>query len=296
MNDVTLRATVGTAQLCLDATNSDGGRGRGWYLYGVIQSRGEPQEQASTLDVPSLSDLWPIQTPRQGNLMAVVSPIPWGELGSEAIQERLRDAAWLEAMIRHHSQVVAALQREYGVLPAKFGCVYGTVEALLAAVGRAHDILLAQLERFAGCDEWGVHLYADRGMVERRLMVEDQGVRRLQQDLATAGPGRAYFLQRKMADVVAATTDQALADLAQVSYDCWMGHAIAGRVGGPQNEGRAATEMEILHASFLVSRERAEDFVRQVHAYTEEREELRCEYNGPWPPYSFSSLGEEAAQ
>jgi hypothetical protein len=51
-------------------------------------------------------------------------------------------------------------------------------------------------------------------------------------------------------------------------------------------------EVAILRADFLVRREAQDTFVAAVGTLVEARHELRCEYSGPWPPYSFAMLNE----
>lgn len=226
--------------------------------------------------------------------MAVVSPVSLAEFEPEVVQARARDTAWLEAMVRGHERVVEAVQRERGVLPARFGCVYATAAELAAALERSQVALLAHLQRLEGCDEWGIRLYADRSVVRQRVAAEQPAIRQLQQELAGARPGRAYFLQRKLADALAAASEQAVDDLAQTAYDRLASWAVAGQVTARANARQALDgEAEILRAAFLVQRAGLGCFEAEVQRFAESRAGLRCECSGPWPPYSFAAVDAE---
>ncbi len=118
-------------------------------------------------------------------------------------------------------------------------------------------------------------------------------MQQLQQELAAARPGRAYFLQRKLADELVAVTEQALNDLAQAGYDRLARCAVAGQVSPPaRSAGDANGEIEILRAAFLVRRPSLDTFLAEVRSFAESQKGLRCESSGPWPPYSFAPGGE----
>lgn len=274
-----------------EAVTSSPAGGWGWYLYGIMQlfRTGEPQPAIGD----GLDARAPVEMLRCGDLAAVVSRVPLAELGAEAVRVRLQDAIWLEAMVRGHERVVETAHRLRTILPAKFGSVYASPEELLAAVEQTHDMLLARLEQLEGCDEWGVRVYAHHPTIRRRVTMEDTQVLRLQQDLATASPGRAYLLQRKLADLLAVTTDQALCSLAQAGYDHLARYAIAGHIGHQPDLRRGLRdEVELLRAAFLISRPTASAFAEEIRRFTEGEEGLRCEYSGPWPPYNFVAADE----
>ena len=156
------------------------------------------------------------------------------------------------------------------------------------------EALLAQLERVEGCDEWAVHVYANHPAIAQRVTAEHPTIRQLQHELATAHPGRAYFLQRELDEERAAATDQALRELAQAAYDRLARWAEAGQVTLPARSTPAAHgEIEILRAAFLVPRANADTFLAEVRSCVESRDGVHCEYSGPWAPYSFAVPTEE---
>ena len=192
--------------------------------------------------------------------------------------------------------MVAELHRQGTVLPVKFGCVYASTTELLEALDGRREAILVGLKRLDGCDEWGIRLYADRKYVAATAALDQPAVRDLGDQMKKARPGAAFFLRRKLADALAAATEQSLSDIAQAGYDHLAALAVASRLSDRSGATIAGSDPEILRAAFLVWRSAEDAFIEGVQRFVAEREGVRCEYSGPWPPYSFVSLGEEGQQ
>jgi Gas vesicle synthesis protein GvpL/GvpF len=278
----------------------------GWYLYGITRrgavgtlrpARGDGDRGAAPwASDPAGDEGEPVQMLDCGALAAIVRRVPLAQFSEEALRERGDDTAWVAEMARRHNQVIAAIHEEQAILPAKLGSVYARAEDVQAAVAEAHDALLAQLERVEGCDEWAVHVYADRAAIEQRVVAAHPTIQALQQEIAAASPGRAYLLQGRLDEERAAATDQALRELAQAHYEHLAREAVAGQPTQPTRSApEAHGEIEVLRAAFLVQRASADTFLAELRSCAESREGVHCEYSGPWPPYSFAVLTEEKA-
>jgi hypothetical protein len=276
----------------------------GWYLYGITRrgavattppERGYSDRGKVELALDLEGDEGaPVQVLDCGALAAIVRRVPLAQFSEEALRARHDDTAWFAAVARRHNQVIAALHQQQAILPAKFGSIYARAEDVQTAVAEAQEALLAQLERVEGCDEWAVHVYAARPAIAQRVAAAHLTIQQLQHDLAAASPGRAYLLQRQLDKERAAAMDQALRELAQAAYEHLARGAVAGRVTPPaRSTPEAHGEGEILRAAFLVRRARADTFLAEVRSCLEGRDGVRCDYSGPWAPYSFAVPIEE---
>src|SRR5919199_3079027 len=180
----------------------------GWYLYGITR-RGalattQPQRSDGARGTAALAlDLGgdegePVQVLDCGALAAIVRRVPLAQFSEDALRARHDDTAWFAEMAHRHNRVIAAIHQQQAILPAKFGSVYARAEDVQTAVVEAQEALRAQLERVEGCDEWAVHIYAARRAIAQHVAAAHPTIHQLQHDLATAPPGRAYFLQRKL--------------------------------------------------------------------------------------------------
>lgn len=261
---------------------------RGWYLYGI--TRPAPLAALAVTD-----DAAALQLLDCSELTAVVRPVLLADFSPAVLRQRLQSASELEEIVRSHNRVIEAIHARQAILPAKFGSVYARTEDIVSALRSARDTLLPQLRRLEGCDEWAVHLYAHGPVVQERIATKDSSVQRLRDERAAARPGRAYFLEQQLHHAVKAATEEALVTLAQRAFDRLKGYAVAGQVNriGPRD---GTDDVEILRAAFLVARDGAERFRQEVRSSADPSAGLRCEYSGPWPPYSFAARDDEEAR
>jgi hypothetical protein len=299
---VTTIEAGGEASSAAPETSGDGAWG--WYLYGITRRgplapvlaelNGQDREDASPTAVPG--DAAPLQLLEFSGLAAVVRPVLLADFSLAVLQERLRNASMLEGMVRRHNRVIEAVHSRQAILPAKFGSVYAHAQDLTSALGPTHDTLLEQLVRLEGCDEWAVHLYVEPAVARERIAADTPVIRRLREEHAAARPGRAYFLERQIREELEAASREALVTLAEEAFDRLVGCAVAGHANPIGSAADPAGEVEILRAAFLVAREAAGRFEEEVHASADPEAGVRCEYTGPWPPYSFAAgVQEEAA-
>ena len=271
---------------------------RGWYLYGITRrgalattqpERGDgTRGTAAWVLAPEGDEGEPVQALDCGALAAIVRRVPLAQFSEDALRARHDDTAWFADMAHRHNQVIAAIHQQQTILPAKFGSFYARAEDVQRAVAAAQGALLAQLERVEGCDEWAVHVYAHRPTIEQRVLAAHPRLHQLQQDLASARPGRAYLLQRELDAERATATDQALRELAQAAYERLARGAVADRVTPPaRSTPEARGESEVLRAAFLVRRAHADTFLAELRSCVAGRDGVRCDYSGPWAPYSF---------
>ena len=269
-----------------------------WYLYGVVRApsrapgadgrSGETGTEAANGSLTVAGT--PVRLLEHRELAAVVRPVSRQDFTEDSLQARLRDPAALEALARDHNAVIAEIHREQAILPAKFGSVYASLDDLRTALDQEYDRLSSQLKRVRGCDEWAVHVYADRSIVERHVATDHASIRQLREELAAARPGRAFFLQRKLDTALTAAIDQTLIELARAAYDQLAALALAAQATPSTHRGRGGKgEIEILKASFLVPRPDTEAFIHAVDSFAAEHQGVRSEYSGPWPPYSFAA-------
>lgn len=266
--------------------------GHGWYLYGIAPRNGDGEAEIAAQ--PGLDDRAPVRAIPLGRLVAIASPVSLAELGPAAIRARAGDLDWIETMVRGHARVVEAVHRQRGILPAKFGTVLPGTDALLAALERDKARFSAQLDRLAGCDEWGTRLCIDPSPLRTRLGSADPSLQELEHEIATSGPGKSYLLRRRREDLVAASLERALSELATRCFERLARHAAAAQVQTVQSLRDAPTgEVELLRAAFLLKRDQVPAFRATAARLAVREQRLRCACSGPWPPYSFAAPATE---
>jgi hypothetical protein len=166
-----------------------------------------------------------------------------------------------ERILVHGAVVEELLGCTDALLPARFGRAFRDDEALTSAVdGRATEIREA-LARVRGCVEVGVRVI------------------RPPDPPPIADSGRGYMEERRAriaaAERLAEEIHEPLAGLARSSA-----HAAA------------STPRLLLSGAYLVDPADVARFRERVGSLETEHTELSFACTGPWPPYSFASLGD----
>jgi hypothetical protein len=258
----------------------------GWYLYGIVLDPGSEALDTgiSGADAPRLI--------RHGELAVIAAPVPLAEYGAPALRARLRDPVWLEAAVRRHHEVVERIHAARVILPAKFGSIHASIDDVLHALERYEQELRERLTALADCDEWSVRLYATPHQAVERMAARDGPLDRLEQEIAIAPPGRAYFLRRKVDEARAQQTERALTELSGTAHERLAAHAVASEIAASKRRTTppADEEIEVVRAAYLVRRPRSPAFLAELEDVAVG---IRDEWTGPWPPYSFAALESE---
>jgi hypothetical protein len=162
------------------------------------------------------------------------------------------------------------------------------------------------LDAIAGCAEWVITVRRDTPRASAALEAGENAFGRLQAEIAAAGPGRRYLLERQLGDArrralletdASALSDvtTALTPLSRRQFQEPVVDTSATLAAGAQAE--PAPLQAIGRLSLLVSRDveaKLTATVADLDARWSERG-YRVEYTGPWPPYRFSGLQERRA-
>lgn len=264
----------------------------GSYIYAAGRNVG------SLTTVRGLRDA-PLRLVNWQDLDAIVSTVDLQEFGEAPLRQHLEDLGWLEEVARVHDRVVRAAWSATGaVAPFRLATICSTDDAVRARLTRLYDDLTSALDRVAGRSEWTVKAFLAEQPDQPGQ--PDQSGQPGQPDQQPGQPGQATedapasagtaYLMRRRAQLdqrrQAAVDAQAVAD---DIHRRLAGSADACRRLPPQDQRLTGyTEPMILNGAYLVDDNDAEPFQRAVQAAA--RTAVRLTVDGPWPPYSFTSL------
>lgn len=245
----------------------------GRYLFVVTRDL-EPERIAGLTGIHGAGlELVPVR-----DLQAVVCSVDLSEFGEEAVVRNLEDLQWLEEVARCHHEVVVAVSASSDVAPMRLVTICSDDDSVRQKIHDLYDDLSRALDRVEGRREWSVKAYAKR---EDPTPVAEP---------ATSG---AAYLQRKREQNQARrnASEHSVQD-AHVVHDLLSANAVASRILSPQDSrltGR--TETMVLNAAYLVPEPDADAFTAHVlHLADSLGSRLHLELDGPWPPYSFTTL------
>lgn len=233
------------------------------YVYGITRSSHPalPEKANGVGDPPR-----PVRILVHGELAALVSDAP------ENLRPKRRD-------LLAHQNVLGEAGASGTVLPLRFGGVSPDDDAVLAALREREAHYLERLKSLDGKVEYNVKAAHDEEAVLHQVLVDNPELRALSQDHRAVGGG-TYEQKLALGERVAVAVKHREARDAVLVQESLEGAAVECRPG-PEGTGR------LVNLSFLVERDRAEDFTAAVEALGREHGHLVLQVNGPLPPYSF---------
>ncbi len=182
-----------------------------------------------------------------------------------------------------HELVNEAVMRRHAMVPMSFGTVFESERDVVALLEGAERPLRELLALLRGKIELGVKVRWDRPRVLAELEREEPELRDLRGP--SEGPGGAGRSRTRYGRAVERALESRARELKGSVYQALRPLAVAGRTR------RAVGNDLLLDVAFLVENAREEDFDRAVDALVaRHRGELRFDYTGPWPPYSFVNV------
>lgn len=259
------------------------------YIYGVARTEGgAPPLAIGEGVVPGA----PVQLLPVGGLSAIVSVFP---AGSALPAGGVSDSDWAKTRALAHHEVLAALAGCFPLAPSKFGTVLRSVADVVELIERNAASLEETLDHVAECREWGLKLFGELG-AWRASAEGDPALAPLQDELACASAGKAYFLRKKLRLAVEAEAQRRLVVRAMEIHRQLASTARQSAYLSSSHVLKPARAQDapvmLLNTAYLVEEVHEAQFhealaaMRSTFAQTGLSEAL----TGPWPPYNFVSL------
>ncbi len=235
------------------------------YVYGVVASDSIPR-----LDADGVAGA-PVRGVTSGELAALVSVLPPGQL-----RVRRRD-------LMSHLRVLEEAFAASTIVPCAFGMLMSSEQAVIEELlAPRHEELLGLLRRLDGYAQFNVRVSYDEDVVLQEIVEADPTIAQLREQTRELGDA-GYHLRIRLGELVAAALAYRRENDAQALLERLEAKTADVRVEEPGEN--------LLKASFLVARDRAEAFDRELEAIVEEQEpRLHIDSVGPLPPTAFAAL------
>jgi hypothetical protein len=258
------------------------------YLYGFVP-------EGTTLPAAGLAGIAdaPVELVPAGTVLAAVSRVPEADYAPEPVEARSGDLRWLAEQGVRHEGVIAWFVDHAEILPMRLLTLYTSDAALARDAAERGAWIHEQLERFRGLREWDLKIAYEPARLEAEVGRLSPEVVALDQELATAQPGRRFLLERKRRELVSrelAGVARRLADgLLQAVTPTVERHLLLPLQGEP---GAAPV---VMNAALLVAAPAADEVRRAVRTAAAELVEagLVVSFTGPWAPYRFFGDGDD---
>ena len=252
------------------------------YLYGFVSSPFE----ASTESLAGI-DGRPVELLDLGGVAAVVSRVDARLYGSERVEQKLQDLGWVAEQGVSHERVVAWFVDRAQILPASLFTLYSSVDALQKSAALQHETIAFELNRLNHQREWDLKVAYDASLLGRHAARYSDTLRQMDDEIASAAPGRRYLLERKRGELTKKEVSRIARDQAQQIVDSLRPFSTELRtLPIPQS---AEDLPVIVHAALLVHRDREAAVVRLIEKARKEIDAVgfSISFSGPWAPYRF---------
>ncbi len=227
-----------------------------------------------------------------GNFYAVYVEVSEAIFSEVALAEHLQDPVWVAQQAQHHQQVVAQLFAQTAVVPFRMATLFATWERMQKNLLEKAFLYARMLEFFEGKTEWSVKCYFDIKNAELVLpFLQDEALKALQEEIAGASAGKAFLLQKKLADLLSEKLDlllQKYLDQVQIALTLQSVGVMALRTHSKQVTARP--EQMLRNLAFFVHQEQLSTFEQLFAKHRKEAADrgVVLEISGPWPPYHFA--------
>jgi len=254
------------------------------YVYAVVDAR------SGVSDAPAGIDGAAVHLHPEGDVAALVSGVDAAVYAGPEVETRSADLEWLGPRARAHDLVVTWASDRGAVVPLPMFSLFRDRAGVGAMLRERGAALARTLNHVRDRQEYGVRVFRIDDALTAHLAVLSPRIAELERSAAAASPGQRYLLTRKLEAERSEELRRISQDVAQRAFDALTRHAAAAVLDAlPRRtlEGMAGTA--VLNASFLLARDAAEPFTRELTALVEEHEPqgFRFEFTGPWPPYHF---------
>jgi hypothetical protein len=235
----------------------------------------------------------PVRWVVDDGLAAAVSDVPAEDFDEAPLNDNVRDLAWLGPRAVAHQEVNARLHEQgEAMIPLAFGTVFRDDDRVRQLLHRDQTALAERLEAVRDHAEWVISLHLPNEPEEDYVASHSPALQALNQEIASASPGRAHLLRRRLSDLVrderrrlaTQAAEEVVRRLREIAADVFLEPLPTDSVERP-----------LVRASVLVPRAdewRFLDEIDRLRAHWGEPV-YRLLVTGPWPPYRFGGLQRE---
>jgi Gas vesicle synthesis protein GvpL/GvpF len=241
---------------------------------------------AVTPDVDGIDGTRRFGVASSGAVSAVFTSVNPDELSQEVIDRRAGDLEWLGAIGYRHQAVVSELMKRTAIVPLRAFTLFSSEDALRAYLHEHGELLVKTLNRLDGKQEWTLQVEFDPARWSEAVASRVGSLRDLQNEIASAPPGKAFLLRKKLDDEKKRSSKAAersiVAEIEQRVLDKLRCETVA--------ETRERRDGAFPQLNVLINRDE-ESILQELHSELTSRYEsegVTLGLTGPWPPYTFS--------
>ena len=217
---------------------------------------------------------------------AVFTSVGDEEFSQETIDRRAADLEWLGAIGYRHQAVIQDVMKKTAVVPLRAFTLFSSEDALRRYLHENAGMLRAALDRLDGKQEWTLRVELEPQKWSDALVSRVDSLRELQEQIASASPGKAFLLRKKLDDEKKRASHDAEQSLVSEIESAVLDRLRCETVA----ESRERRDGGFPQINVLINRDE-EATLQELHGTLNDRyasEGVSLALTGPWPPYTFA--------
>jgi len=235
------------------------------YAYGIIDSNSGMDEPLRGLGEVSVYNI-PYR-----DIVVIVS-----ELSDEAKEKT-------DTYILEHERIVERLMKSFTVLPMRFLTVFNTKEDLLSMAELYYEDFKDNLARLHNKVEFGMKVIWPADTIKQRV-VDVYHKTKHNVSISTESPAKTFVKEKFQEHIIEKEFQEEADRCIQVVDDYF------NRIACEKKLKRLQTESLLLNASYLVDKDRQNEFKQAFEQLKNAPSDLKFLFSGPWPCYNFINL------
>lgn len=252
-----------------------------FYLYYLTAA--ESGIEAEGVETENMGSLY---AHRYADFVALLGVVAIDDFCGPDAERRLADLGWVAGRALQHERVIEEGFRRGPLLPARFGTLFSSLDAVERFIENNQEALAAFLDSVRGHEEWGIKALFERSEGQKWLSARCSS----EVGDASSSPGLRYLQQRSSLAAAQKQLQRWLNDTCESVARSLEPYAADLRQRRIIDAASPDDSRElVLNLAALIARDRRADLAALIERINVEHngQGLSFVLNGPWPPYSF---------
>jgi hypothetical protein len=267
-----------------------------WYVYGIVPATLSPSTLPAGLDDAAVT----IERHNGERAAALVSALSGAQYGATALEQNSGDVEWISPRAVAHDRVLTWASDLGAVIPLPMFSLFSGRDAVHTMLRDRAPQLASTLARLEHGREYALRVYRVDAELLAVIASLSPRLEALAANAAAASPGQRYLLERKLDGEKRAelrgVTQRIVDDIVR-ALSAHARESLRSPIPKVSDAAAASRGTMVLNAAFFVAPDAMDGFQRTHTTLVAEHgaRGFRFDFTGPWPPYHFASLADQAS-
>jgi hypothetical protein len=240
------------------------------YTYGVIDSKDTIDKSIDGLEGEGVYNVF------------------YRDIGVAVSELREKVQEITDANVLKHEEVIETLMTKFTVLPVRFSTIFNTKEDLLSMVELYYQDFKDNFARLHNKVEFGIKVIWLQDTIKQRIIDAYQKTKH-NLSISSESPAKTFIKEKFQEHIIEKEFQEEADRCIQVVDDYF------NRIACEKKLKRLQTESLLLNASYLVDKDRQDEFKQAFEQLKNAPGDLKFLFSGPWPCYNFVTLTRKPA-